>query len=249
MGIKELVLIACRIFGFYPQKLIGSKLLDHLIWKLKPIDNGYRLIRVGPPGDSGYLVPDDLESIDICFSAGVAENWGFEKDLYDKAGIASYMFDASVNRPIDLPEVHTFVKKFVGCASQNNFLSISEIFSLYLSQFNNILAQIDIEGSEYELFNCISDRDLLNFRVIVCEFHELDRWIQENFYQEKVIKIFDRLLIYFDLIHYHPNSAGGYFLYKGIKLPKTLELTFHRKNVSKGNFGYRMTPHELDMDN
>lgn len=249
MGVKELILIACRKFGFYPQKLIGSKAFNSLIEKLQPIDNGFELIRIGPSGDGGYLVPDDLQSIDICFSAGVALNWGFEKELYEKAGIASCMFDASVNRPKDLPEVHTFVKKYVGSLSHNDYLSVSDVFSLYLSKYNEILAQIDIEGSEYELFNSISDRDLLKFRIIVCEFHELDRWIQENFYREKIMKIIDRLLTDFDLIHYHPNSGGGHFLYKGMRLPKTLELTFHRKNVSKGNYGYRLKPHKLDMDN
>ena len=249
MGVKELTLITCRKFGFYPQKLISSNLFYLLIEKLKPIDNGFELIRIGPSGDGGYLVPEDLGSIDICFSAGVGENWGFEKDLYERAGIASYLFDASVNRPQDLPEVHTFIKRFVGSVSRNNSLSVSDIFSLYLSKYNEILAQIDIEGSEYELFTSISDKDLLKFRIIVCEFHELDRWILENFYREKVMKIFDRLLLDFDLIHYHPNSAGGYFVYKGVRLPKTLELTFHRKNVSKGNYGYRLNPHKLDMDN
>jgi len=30
-----------------------------LLTRLRPQDNGYSLIRVGGPGDGGYLIPDD----------------------------------------------------------------------------------------------------------------------------------------------------------------------------------------------
>jgi hypothetical protein len=53
----------------------------------------------------------------------------------------------------------------------------------------------------------------------------------------------------FDLVHYHPNTAGGNLKYKGITIPKVVELTFHRKNDLKATTKFRNLPHPLDSDN
>jgi len=249
VDLKRLIIQAARRLGFYPQKLINKKSLDNVMELLRPVENGFDLIRVGPNTDGGYLVPDDLDSIDICFSPGVSDNWGFEKDLYFKSKISSYMFDASVNAPSNLTSNQIFIKKFVGKSTYGDYLSISDIFIEYLADYKNILAQIDIEGFEYDLFGAISINDLLKFRIIVCEFHNLDLWIQNNFYTETLLPILGKLYTNFDLVHYHPNTGGGFFAYKSIKIPKTVELTFHRKNVSKGYSGFRKLPHVLDIDN
>ncbi len=42
--------------------------LLELIRKLAPQDSGPELIRIGGPGDGGYLIPDDLDGIEYCFS-------------------------------------------------------------------------------------------------------------------------------------------------------------------------------------
>jgi hypothetical protein len=47
----------------------NSDLID-LIRSLHPIDSGVPLIRLGPDGDGGYLIPDDLNGIQYCFSPG-----------------------------------------------------------------------------------------------------------------------------------------------------------------------------------
>ena len=49
------------------------------------------LIRVGGNGDGGYLVPDILDNIDYCFSAGVGEISTFEKELSEIYQIKSYI--------------------------------------------------------------------------------------------------------------------------------------------------------------
>jgi hypothetical protein len=55
--------------------------LSDLIRSLHPVDTGKELLRVGPSGDGGYLVPDDLEGIEYCFSPGVSSESGFEAAL------------------------------------------------------------------------------------------------------------------------------------------------------------------------
>ena len=49
----------------------------NLIQKLHPKKTIKPLIRMGPNGDGGYLIPDDLEGIEACFSPGVDQVSGF----------------------------------------------------------------------------------------------------------------------------------------------------------------------------
>ena len=80
-----------------------------MVW---PVTGSWDLIRVGPEGDGGYLVPDTLENIGYCFSPGVDYVAGFEADLSNR-GIPSFMADYSVSAPpVDNPHFH-FLKKFV----------------------------------------------------------------------------------------------------------------------------------------
>ena len=44
--------------------------LLELITKLAPQDCGLELIRIGGPGDGGYLVPDDLDGIEYSSPQG-----------------------------------------------------------------------------------------------------------------------------------------------------------------------------------
>jgi hypothetical protein len=52
-----------------------------LVKTLRPMDCGKDLIRIGGTGDGGYLVPDDLEGIEYCFSPGVSTTVDFETHL------------------------------------------------------------------------------------------------------------------------------------------------------------------------
>jgi hypothetical protein len=60
-----------------------SKLLEFLL-SVKPIKTNHTLIRLGGETDGGYLIPNDIENIDKCFSPGVSEVANFENDLTKK---------------------------------------------------------------------------------------------------------------------------------------------------------------------
>ena len=74
-----------RLIRVFPAKLTDTEDVRSLIKRLRPLSTDKKLIRFGPKGDGGYLLPEDLIGIDACFSPGVADLAGFEKDCTDWA--------------------------------------------------------------------------------------------------------------------------------------------------------------------
>ena len=250
MSIRNALIILFRYMGFFPYRFISKENSKRIIQILNPIDNGHELIRIGAEKDGGYLLPDDLNGVEVCFSPGVANNWSFEKDLFQKFNIASIMYDGSVSKPDDLTNEHTFYKKYIGSSSFKDFISISDVLNIDLKKFTgDLIAQVDIEGGEYSIFNTISESELLRFRIIVVEIHEIDRWIQKRYFDETIHLMLEKIFTTHDLVHSHPNNHGGYFRFKGYKFAKVVEITLHRKDRAKFYGGYREIPNILDADN
>ena len=63
---------------------IDRNSLSTLVSSLHPIDPGVPLVRIGPDGDGGYLVPDALDGIAHAFSPGVSTESGFEAELAER---------------------------------------------------------------------------------------------------------------------------------------------------------------------
>ena len=135
---------------------------------MKINDLGHRLIRLGPKGDGGYLVPDILSEIEECYSAGVGTIHGFEEDLFKK-NIKIYMADNTVNKPNILGGDFSFVKKNLATFDDNDHITIDNWMKN--SNSENLLLQMDIEGSEYEIINSITETNLKRFKIMVIEFH------------------------------------------------------------------------------
>jgi len=64
--------------GFVIQEVIAKEKMIGLLEHLYPMQTQFDLIRIGANRDGGYLVPDCLEEIDVCFSQGVARVSEFE---------------------------------------------------------------------------------------------------------------------------------------------------------------------------
>ena len=63
--------------------------------QLRPQSMPYKLIRLGGRGDGAYLLPDDLENIEACFSPGVSYSKFFEDDLTNLYNINCHLCDFS----------------------------------------------------------------------------------------------------------------------------------------------------------
>ncbi|MCA0133530.1 hypothetical protein [Winogradskyella alexanderae] len=236
--------------GFLMARVTERKKIIELIESLRPINVQNELIRLGPKGDGGYLVPDDLENIEACFSPGVDKISEFELECL-KRGMKIFLADKSVEKPnFNLPEdKFDFIKMFVGCTTNDDFITMDDWVSIKCQSDNSdLLLQMDIEGSEYNSLINMSNHLMNRFRIMVIEFHSLqDLWNPHFFNLNQTV--FDKILQTHICVHIHPNNCCGIYSRYGIEIPRVAEFTFLRKDrVTSKTYANRF-PHHLDYDN
>ncbi len=236
-------------------RLSRQVILD-VIRRLHPRLTQFELIRFGPNGDGGYLIPNDLAGVEARFSPGVADMTGFEVDCL-KHGMKVFMADASVEKPrLDFPETqYSFIKKYIGYFNDKEYMTMDSWFDWSgLVDRTELLLQMDIEGHEYPVIMSMSEALIKRFRIIVVEFHRLDTIFKSKSHPEflfltsLIIKTFEKLLKTHVPVHIHPNNALPSKV-PSIKTPPIMEFTFLRKDRAELG-GYRTDfPHKLDYDN
>lgn len=234
------------------QRMVTAQTSVHdvqkLITAMRPCASGHELVRMGPDGDGGYLVPDDLSGISACFSPGVCSVSDFEKSCAE-LGMQVFMADKSVEGPASSHEKFHFIKKFVGSFSTTDFITMDEwVASSNLAPDSDLLLQMDIEGFEYETLLNVSDHLMRRFRVIVIEFHSLDALWNQGFFR-LASRAVEKLLQTHACVHVHPNNCRGAVVKSGISIPPVMEFTFLRKDRLKPSSQKLVFPHPLDFDN
>lgn len=225
--------------------------VDEAIAFLRPKASPFRLVRIGPPKDGGYLVPLDLESIRHCFSPGVENRKQFEDDLVLRFRIITHMTDfssdeGSFQTPI-IAGWQTFEKKWLSSKGSPDSITLEEWISKSMAPKEvadgEFLLQMDIEGSEYEVIPSLDEHLLQKFRIIVLELHNLGDILDEERYELTVGPVVKKLDPFFTVIHAHPNNCGALFSVPGrkTKIPEVLEITLIR-NDRLADFGH-LTQH------
>ncbi len=225
--------------------------LCSLIRELRISPTQHDLIRVGPSGDGGYLIPDDLNGIKYCFSPGVADCSDFEKDMASR-GMQVYLADKSVEKPAVENNSFNFIKKFI--SSQNSekkgLITMDNWVQEQLPEFANDpscegILQMDIEGSEYEVLHNVSNGLLEKFRIIIIEFHKLHQ-LADRFSFSLLAPAFRKLLMSHVVIHIHPNNNRRVLKIHGLEIPATMEFTFLRSDRMIAGGKVSSYPHPLD---
>jgi hypothetical protein len=218
-----------------------------LIRKLRPQDCGVELIRIGADRDGGYLVPDDLADIEYCFSPGVSTRSDFENHLAN-LGIRSFLADYSVDGPAILRPEFTFDKMFLGASDHDEYFTLATWKDKYLRDYRgDLILQMDIEGFEYEVILSTPEELLNQFRILVIEFHSLDR-LFDRFAFGIISSCFEKLLPHFHVVHIHPNNLCGSVGRGGVEVPRVIECTFLNKNRVSSTKPQLVYPHKLDME-
>jgi hypothetical protein len=218
-----------------------------VIASLSPRSTDRALIRLGPAGDGGYLVPDDLRGISACFSPGVSTVSGFERDCAER-GMNVFMADASVAGPAEYHPRFHFRRKFVGVTTDPTFMTMDEwVANTIADAPGDLMLQIDIEGYEYEVLLGMSDDLMRRWRIIVAEFHGLEElWNRPWF--SLASRALEKLSQTHLCVHAHPNNSRGVLELNGLRIPRDCEFTFLRRDHVAGATMAREFPHPLDHD-
>tara|TARA_B100002052_G_scaffold280931_1_gene289500 strand:- start:256 stop:1122 length:867 start_codon:yes stop_codon:yes gene_type:complete len=210
-----------------------------------------KLIRIGSKGDGGYLIPDDFKEVKFCFSPGINEIVNFENDLAEKFGIKSFMIDGSIKKPPLSNNLFKFKCLNLGSKNDKYTTTLSNwIKNSVDKKETEMILQMDIEGSEYEVLIETSIETLSRFRAIIIEFHGLNN-LFEQFYLKVIASIFNKLGTHFSIAHCHPNNCCGEVKVENITVPRVLEITFIRNDRIKyvSEMNPFTLPHHLDEKN
>jgi hypothetical protein len=219
-----------------------------VVHALRPVKTKFPLIRVGGKNDGGYLVPDDLDDIKVCFSPGVDITASFERDLLSR-GILSHLADASVDGPPDGFKVLSFEKKFLGVVNDNEYMTLTSWMSDKHAFTGDYILQMDIEGAEYQTIIATDPNVLRMFRIIVVEVHDVQAWFNNPIAWETMQDFFCKLLADFHVVHLHPNNNCPFIDADGFLMPTVFEMTLLRNDRAIPEGFCDQFPHPLDQPN
>ena len=228
--------------------MTSKKELIALIEKLRPIETDKKLIRLGPQKDGGYLVPDDLEGIEVLISPGVDIESRFELECAN-LNMEVYMIDASVSGPAVSHPRFNFHPLFIGSFSRVGYVTLEEfIRENEIERFTgDWMLQMDIEGAEWDTLIQLPSSILRRFRIMVIEFHDLDNMHNKPYFN-LVKNLFEKLLVTHQVVHLHPNNTYRNEPVLGIEIPRFMEFTFLRKDRIIDQKPVTIFPHPLDVD-
>ena len=107
---------------------------------------------------------------------------------------------------------------------------------------------MDIEGAEYAVLEDTPLECLREFRIIVIEFHFMDRLFDAHEFG-RMEPIFRKLANAFDVVHIHPNNNCRVVSADGFDIPELLEITYLRKDRVERSDRPIAYPHPLDAPN
>jgi hypothetical protein len=212
------------------------------------------LIRVGGFKDGGYILPSAyLRDLTTYINFGVGEDFDFEIEIKNLCpGLRIESFDNLVSLRYFLIHAFKGVAKFIlkranfSVAYHRLFLLFKYIYFYLLNphiKFNKIEIdkdrasdvflhlplncglKIDIEGSEYQILDCIT-QNKSKFIFIIIEFHSVE------LHNNKIIEFISDMNSEFQVAHTSFNNRTS----DVSCTPQTIEVTFCKKNNK--DFGY-----------
>lgn len=223
---------------------------------LRPKASPHPFVRIGGEFDGAYLIPQDLDGIEACYSPGVAQFKGFEDQLALDYGIRSFMCDYTTSpelltTPL-IPDMQFFEKKWLDIDGGDESWSLQEwIHTCSSPSQADLLLQMDIEGAEYRNLLATPTGTLARFRIIVLELHELTtEFASESRYQRRLGPLLHKLNRTHQVVHVHPNNCCGASPVgdTGVDVAHVMELTLLRADrFQRGDYQGTRVPHPLDI--
>ena len=209
---------------------------DYTILNTYKIPNN--LVRVGPKEDGGYVIADGF-NYDLFISCGIANDIRFEESFLDIHKIKCFAFDGTIKSfPYHRNSIE-WIPKNIGYLNTEKTTNLKE----YIQNNNKIFLKMDIEGSEFNWLDSMTEIELDNFSQIVLEVH----W-PFDIYRMNMLKKLNKTHY---IIHIHGNNYCDRDIpkhlpsgrtYDGtvtinnhkmpqIKLPEVFEVTYINKKL------------------
>lgn len=234
-----------RLIYHLPAPSLLESIKEFLVL-IRPQHQSKELIRIGSNNDGGYLVPDDLNGINYCFSPGVSNNSSFEEQL-SSYNIHCYLADYSVLGPSIENPMFSFTKKYLG--NKNDFRTMRLVSWIQANKHDcDMILQMDIEGAEYQVILDTPSDVLSKFRILVIEFHGFNQLDQQHCY-DLISTTFYKLLNDFKIVHVHANNCCKSYKLDGQEIPLVMEFTFLRNDRFIKVEGNSILPNRLDQKN
>jgi Methyltransferase FkbM domain len=214
---------------------------------IRPHTTNVLLKRFGGDGDGGYLIPDDLKNISVCFSPGVSNCSDFEEAMAS-LGMTCFLADYSVDGPALENKNFHFEKKFLGPINSTTHTTLFDWVNRNAKTEKDFILQMDIEDSEYDVFESTPSETLQKFQIMTVEFHRFRRVMNKKGLAQ-LTRVFTKVLEHFVIIHNHPNNNARVLNYRGLEIPLTTEITFLRKDRIDKSWPTTQFPHPLDRPN
>jgi hypothetical protein len=199
---------------------------------------GYDKVRIGQPFDGGYIHVDDFKDIKLGIGGGLNNDDSWELAMLEK-GIPVMAFDhtdgyiyQNQDRGYDW-----FKMPMQGYATNS---TLDLILPAYPD--HSVIAKIDIEGDEWEMFRLTKQENLNKLRQIVVEFHNFPMF-------ETALATFKQLSEKFRVVHVHGNNCDICNEYQGQNLPRVIEFTLVNKDYYDLSISKEIFPGALDAAN
>ena len=206
---------------------------------------GVTKVRVGSSGDGGYVQLSNSDKIVGAFSCGVSGNDEWDAEMA-AMGVPVDQYDGTVAEAPTQHPLLTFHKKMVFADRSPTAVTLADMAAKYpASPEPNLMLKIDIEGAEWDVFDRAADADLVRFRQIVCEFHNLSALSDRNWFKlrKRVLEKLNRL---FAPVHLHANNYGGIEIVRNIAVPRHLEVSYANRLCYRCDYSDEIFPTPLD---
>ena len=213
-------------------KLLNSRILQlgKLLEKTDIAEE--EILRFGSDFDGGYYLLGNIANSDSVISLGIGNNVTFEKDLSNIVE-SQMLYDHTIQ---ELPEKitnATFFKIGISSTDSQGFYTLKQCIELFPPN-KNLILKIDVEGDEWEVFANSSIEDLMRFKQIAVEFHNLHN-IDDSVFFDKVKSALENLRRNHVVISVHANNWSPFEIVTKVPFPDVIEVTYLRKDLLNTN--------------
>jgi hypothetical protein len=209
---------------------------------------GVPKIRVGRPGDGGYVMLHDFGAITSALSFGISDEVSWDIEIAGH-GIDIYQFDHTVEgSPVADPRFH-FFRHRIGAVADEAVDSLgSALARITAPMSDHALLKIDIEGSEWEVLDAATPEQLQRFSQIVGEFHGFSG-MDDPVWRATAQQVMAKLRDQFEVVHVHGNNYLPPCVVADVAFPEAVEVTFANRALYHFEPTDELFPTPLDHPN